>query len=870
MQTKNFIVNDELERNLTAFLAETLSQRKIRSIWVQVFSGNHQRAFLQTLTGRLKAVLPENAVITGATTSGEVLEGQMFDLEAVVSVSCFTNATLKSAAIDRFYSFSTLGEELAKQLTDETTKAVVMFIDGLQINGEEVVKGFSRFVQGNPLLAGGMAGDNLDFEQTWLIHNDQVFERGAVAVALSGEDLEAFNAYNLSWQALGPKMVVTKSEGARVFEIDHRPVREVYRHYLGDDVVEAMPDSTIEFPLIIQDKEIPVARSMVNLFDDGSVLFAGNIEQDSLVRFGVADANALNKARTAMREEVALKEAQALFIYSCAARKAFLGNSLENELRPLAQVAPVAGFFTYGEVYHFNERAECSVNQNALLNVTTTVLGLRESSDVMNVYPISHHEQSAAESRNSLSNSALIRLVNQTTRELSNELEENNKLIQLLNQYQVAINDAFIVSKSDIYGTITYANSLFQKVSGYSDAELIGKNHNIVRHPEMSNAFFKSMWQTILGKSVWNGVIKNRAKDGSTYVVKTSIVPILDRKGDITEFLSLREDVTAQEAQRELLQEEKLKIQSILDNQSNLVIMTNASLNKMVTANQAFLDFTGFVSLKHFLQKYDCICDLFLPGKGLLQKSMDGIPWYEYVLKHPEQNHICAILSNSGEQHSFSVRVASFKGCDDNVVTNFADVTLLESARQRALQAEMAQSMFLANMSHELRTPINGILGFADLLANTDLDNEQKRFVDILRSSSRHLLSVVNDILDISKIERGEIELSIHPEQTFVDLEKILVSFSPVAQQKQVKYLVNLSPQLPECLLYDNMRLHQVLANLISNAVKFTPHNGQVNVDISVVSSTENQVWVRFSVQDTGIGIAEDKQTHVFENLNSV
>lgn len=741
-------------------------------------------------------------------------------------------------------------------------------LDGLSVNGEAVVKSFAQTMQGEPLLAGGMSADYLNFQQTWLIHGTRVFSGGAVAVALNGANLQAFNAYNLSWQQLGHKMLVTKSDGPRVFEIDGRPIVDVYRQYLGDEVVAKMPDSTIEFPLIIQNQAVPVARSMVKVFEDQSVLFAGNIDQGSYVRFAVADAIALEKARQSMRQKLEDKGVQSCFIYSCAARKSFLHKHLEGEFLPLAEIAPVSGFFTYGEVFYEKNQLHSCEFDNTLLNVTTTVLALTEHDDPQPPYQaFSKGIKSSSSTRQSLSNSALIRLVNQTTQELNAKLDENAKLIQVLNQYQTAINESFIVSKADKFGTITFANPMFEAISGYTEEELLGKNHSLVRHPEMPDSLFQEMWRTILDKKVWRGVIKNRAKNGSEYIVKTSIVPILDRHGEVSEFLSLREDITAQEAQRLQLEYEREKVQSILDNQKNIVVMTHSKIRKLIVANQAFVDFLQLPSIAHFLVNHECICDLFVEHPDFLQKKMGELEWFEYVLAHPEKDHVAGIYSPDGALHLFSVSVSRLQGDENKVISNFADITLLEQARQRAVSAEQAQSMFLANMSHELRTPINGILGFADLLSETHLDGEQKRFVDILRSSSRHLLSVVNDILDISKIEKGEIELNNHPEQSFVDMEKIVVSFSSVAQQKGVYYQVQLSPKMPECLSYDNMRLHQVLANLISNAIKFTREGGKVEVRVEPVELAADQVWMQFSVQDSGIGIAKDKQDLVFDTF---
>ena len=439
--------------------------------------------------------------------------------------------------------------------------------------------------------------------------------------------------------------------------------------------------------------------------------------------------------------------------------------------------------------------------------------------------------------------------------------------VQALQQYEAAVNETFIVSKSDLYGSITYANPQFEKISGFSQAELIGRNHNIIRHPDNPSEVYQELWQTIQHKQTWTGVLTNRAKDGSDYTVRTRIVPILNEQGETREYVSLREDITEQERQKELLHLERERVQNMLDNQKSLVVVTDIERREIQAVNRSFLQFVGFDSLVSFQQSYQCICDLFLAEEGYLQKWMHNETWFDYVIANPQIEHRCKMPSPQGDAHVFSISISALDDSEKLLVSNFYDITELEEERCRAVSAEMAQAQFLANMSHELRTPINGIMGFSDLLESTDLNPEQQGYVEILRSSSRHLLSVVNDILDFSKIERGEITLDKRPEQVFVDLEKILLPFVSVAESKSVQYLMDLDPEMPECLLYDRVRLQQVLSNLISNAMKFTPLRGVVKVSVSLVEKQDSVAKIKFSVRDNGIGIAPDKQSEIFESF---
>jgi len=167
-------------------------------------------------------------------------------------------------------------------------------------------------------------------------------------------------------------------------------------------------------------------------------------------------------------------------------------------------------------------------------------------------------------------------------------------------------------------------------------------------------------------------------------------------------------------------------------------------------------------------------------------------------------------------------------------------------------------------MSHEIRTPMNGIIGFSELLKKTELNNKQQDFINIISQSATSLLDIINDILDFSKIESGKLELEIFPFNPFEEFEPIIELFSAKAYEKNIKLISFIHPKLPETLLGDSLRIKQILINLIGNAIKFTPDNGIVKINIIKLSKNEKTVKVRFSVEDTGIGIPKDKQEIIF------
>lgn len=445
--------------------------------------------------------------------------------------------------------------------------------------------------------------------------------------------------------------------------------------------------------------------------------------------------------------------------------------------------------------------------------------------------------------------------------DITKEKKTEQKIIQLSKGIEQS--PASIVI-TDIEGNIEYVNSKFTEVTGYTFEESLGKNPKILQSGYTSKEEYGRLWNTITSGNEYHSEFQNRKRNGDLYWESVHISPIRDEAGKIVNYMAIKEDIT----NRKKSDLDILKLSVAIDQNPASVIITDTR-GVIEYVNKKFLSVSGYT--KHEL--IGKVIRILKPGHTseeiyieIWNRLLAGKDW-----RGEQQNR-----TKKREKYWESILISPIKN-PEGKVTNYIilseDISErkemekdLISAKEKAQESDRLKSAFLANMSHEIRTPLNSILGFSDLLTEPGLDSgSRSEFASLINLSGNNLLAIINDVLDISKIEAGQITLTESEFSAQHLISEIQKEYSYKAISRGIS--LRLAPptsNLEIILRSDEIRIKQVLINFVGNALKFT-ESGYIEIGVKLENNN-----VEFHVKDTGIGIAKDYHDKIFDRFRQI
>lgn len=431
------------------------------------------------------------------------------------------------------------------------------------------------------------------------------------------------------------------------------------------------------------------------------------------------------------------------------------------------------------------------------------------------------------------------------------EAKSNSEYINnILNTQQ-----SIIITKNNDEEITGVNNVFFKYFKKYKNLDDFKKDHSTITD------FFiqeKDFIYKFKDKSWMDEIIKNpqathKVKldiDGKIHFFTISLV----KSKEYNHILITLTDITDLENQKATLDQYDKII-----NKSLMVSRTNLD-GKILYANEELLKVSKY-SKEELIGK----------NEAILRSPQTPTKFYDDMLKTVQKEKIWSgqieKIDKNGESFYVHLYLSPIVDANHKIIEYMYlrhNITDLITAQRKAKNAEESKSMFLASMSHEIRTPLNAIIGFTKILVKSNIELKYKNYVKTIDKSAENLLSILNDILDISKIENNSLVLEKAPFNPFEEFNSAVNLFYAKFNDKQISVECFIDPKIPQTLIGDALRIKQVLSNLISNAVKFTDEKGIIVIRADLILKDEKSCKINFSIKDSGIGIPKEKQAHIF------
>lgn len=457
--------------------------------------------------------------------------------------------------------------------------------------------------------------------------------------------------------------------------------------------------------------------------------------------------------------------------------------------------------------------------------------------------------------------------------DVTQKMQSQNQLIQSENRSKLIMNASLnAIITIDVTGTITFWNRQAENIFGWSRNDAIGKNlsetimprQHVASHHNGMSHYMETGEGPALNKPLELTALN---KSGIEFPIEITIIPI--HEDDNVFFCAFIQDVSEKKEAENIRKVQEEKYQNVIAHMNlGLVEVDNDGVIQYV--NQSFATISGY-QLDELVGKKPA--DLFVYGNNfdtVENKTNLRTKGVSDIYQLPVKN-------KSGDLRWWAISGAPSYDNKGNVIGSIGihlDITEqkqleldLEKEKTNALESAKAKETFLANMSHEIRTPLNAIIGFLRELDKQELTQLQKKYIDNSTIASKHLLAIINNILDISKIEAGEMSLELEDFVFEKSISNVATVLQPSLEQKGLNFNILISKEIEKVLKGDALRLQQILFNLVGNSIKFTS-KGSVSINCVVVESTNDFQELKISISDTGIGMERGFMKNIFNKFS--
>jgi PAS domain S-box-containing protein len=424
------------------------------------------------------------------------------------------------------------------------------------------------------------------------------------------------------------------------------------------------------------------------------------------------------------------------------------------------------------------------------------------------------------------------------------------------------------IVRKDLDGHFTFANQNFCQTIGRPLEEILGKTDHDLSPKDLADKYYRDDQKVIRTGNPLATMEEHTTSEGGKMVIDVIKTPLVDSGGKILGTQCMFWDVTERHQMEEQLAYERDLLNAILENVPDRIFIKDTE-SRFIKGSAALARRLGLESVDEMIGKNDYDFHPADQAKDFHEDEQRVILTGKSLVNKVEKQ-----TDISGRSIWASVTKVPFTnrtGIVTGIIGISRDITALklaeqESARARdlALEAVQMKAQFLAVMSHEIRTPMNGIIGMIDLLLASELTEDQREYADTVRTSADALLEILNDILDLTKIDAGRLELEKEKFSLRQVVEEAVELHALRAEANDIELNCHIPTELDGQFRGDSGRLRQILLNLVSNAVKFT-EQGEVQASVSSVGEIDEGLLVQFTVRDTGIGITPDEQEKIFD-----